>query len=188
MVHGGWLQVTAYPSEYLGCEIPKTSYGGHGTPTVDESISFVLNAENGSTVTVFETGASYALTISSQKSTRAWIHASVGTVEALGVGIEPRACDQAWGSSHKASEHTVLWRAPKTSRADENCVVISTAVATGEKAQFQTNAVRFLLLTMVFWKSLTRRPGETMSSLPVPDVLQTRSQQPHALHSAKIVC
>lgn len=143
-LNGGCLQVIAYPSEYLGCDIPQRSYGGHGSPIVAESISFELKAENGSTVTVFETGAPYALTISSQKSARAWIHVSVGTVEALGVGIEPRTCDQAWGSSHKAKEHTVLWRAPKNSTADGICCVISTAVATGEKAHFQTNSVRHL--------------------------------------------
>lgn len=136
-----WLQVHAYPSLYTGCNIPPQGYARHGGPEVDESISFVLKAADDTPVAIIKAGEAYTLTVSTAEPTRSWIHATVGHIEALGTGIEPRACNQAWGAAQEAVEHTVLWTAPALELGDL-CSVFSTATATGSRAPFLTNSVR----------------------------------------------
>lgn len=134
--------MSAYPSLYSGCDIPARGYARHGNPTVDEDISFVLKDTNGVPATTWNASEAYTLTVSTAELTRAWIHATVGSIEAVGTGIEPRACKQAWGSAEEVDEHTVLWTAPSTVDQGGLCSVFSTATATGSRAPFLTNSVR----------------------------------------------
>jgi hypothetical protein len=79
------IQGFAYPGHWSvrhqGCTIPEGPYGNHGTPEVNEGISFELRGPDGTPVPAWEPGANYTIIVSKfpdAQQTNAWVHASTG--------------------------------------------------------------------------------------------------------------
>eukprot|EP00892_Ulva_mutabilis_P012630 jgi/Ulvmu1/973/UM102_0057.1 len=141
-------QVAAYPSLYNSmfalCEIPDKGYDGHMPPMANDAITFDLTDATGESVTAWEAGAVYTLTVApydTASPTNAWVHASVGTLAPVNATSHESAaaCDAAvFSTGPIAGPHVVTWTAPAN---DSTCVTVSTAQATGPSAGYDVGLV-----------------------------------------------
>ena len=140
--------VVAYPALYAsrrsGCAIPTQGYAAHGSPVENEAISFLLQGQDAQAVSFWVPGEKYKLAVSGIADVHAWVHASVGSVDAEGGGAQASACSNAWHSDATAEQHVVQWVAPGNSAvgAEGGCVVFTAAEAAGSRAEYSTNSVR----------------------------------------------
>lgn len=143
--------MNAFPGLYAtrrnGCSIPTQGFAGHGNPIANEAITFTLYDASVEVATFWVPGATYNLAVGVPlpDSVYAWIHASVGTVEALAYGEKAHACVNAWYSDSSAEAHSVQWTAPAVVGTGL-CVVFTTSQATGSQAAYSINSVCIILI------------------------------------------
>lgn len=147
-----------YASRRQGCSIPTQGYAAHGSPEENEAITFALEDSDAEVVEFWVPGETYALAVSAAagQNVYAWIHASMGGIEATVGGEQASACPNAWHSDSSAEIHAVQWTAPASASvgAAGECVVFSTSQAGSSQAAYSTNSVRSTSLTFCliwFW-------------------------------------